>query len=80
MQEQSSLKKKTISGLFWSSSDLIANQGIRFIIQIVLARLLLPEDFGLLGMALVFTVLVAIFNDMGIGSAIVQKQIGWYDQ
>lgn len=41
--------------------------------SVILARLLLPEDFGLLGMTLVFRGLVAIFNDMGTGSAIVQK-------
>ncbi|WP_048128399.1 oligosaccharide flippase family protein [Methanosarcina lacustris] len=47
---------------------------------VILARLLLPEDFGLLGMALIFMELVAIFNDKGIGSAIVKKQTGWYDK
>lgn len=41
-------ENKTVIGLLWSFIDLISNQGIQFVIQIVLARLLLPEHFELL--------------------------------
>jgi O-antigen/teichoic acid export membrane protein len=68
------LEQKTIIGVKWSGISQIFRQGSQIITSIILARLLAPEDFGLLGMALVFTGLVAIFNDFGIGSAIVQKQ------
>lgn len=73
------LKQKTIGGVKWSGISQFMRLGTQGITSVILARLLLPDDFGLLGMALVFTGLVAIFNDMGIGSAIVQKQTGWYD-
>jgi len=46
----SNLKSKTIHALFWHFFERIGQQGIRFIISIILARLLLPEDFGLIGM------------------------------
>jgi len=68
------LEQKTIGGVKWSGISQFMRIGTQGLTSVILARLLLPEDFGLLGMALVFTGLVAIFNDMGIGSAIVQKQ------
>lgn len=74
------LEQKTIAGMKWSSLSQFICISTQTITSVILARLLLPEDFGLLGMALVFMGLVAIFNDMGIGSAIVQKQTGWHDQ
>jgi len=82
------LEQKTIGGVKWSGLSQFIRIGTQTITSVILARLLLPEDFGLLGMALVFMGLVAIFNDMGIGSAIVQKQdinqknlssIFWFD-
>ena len=74
------LKFQVISGVKWSDISQFMHIGTQGITTVILARLLLPEDFGLLGMELVFTGLVAIFNDMGIVSTIVQKQTGWYDQ
>jgi len=74
MQEQSILKKKTISGLLWSFSDLIANQGIKFIIQIVLARLLLPKDFGIIGMITVFIAVSQSIIDSGFSNALIREK------
>ena len=74
------LEQKLIGGVKWSGLSQFIRIGTQTITSVILARLLLPEDFGLLGMALVFVGLVAIFNDMGICSAIVQKQTGWRDQ
>lgn len=74
MKDKSTLKTKTISGLFWTFSDLIMNQGIQFIIQVILARLLLPEDFGLIGM---ITVVIAISNsiiDSGFANALIREK------
>ncbi|RFU64744.1 lipopolysaccharide biosynthesis protein [Peribacillus glennii] len=74
MQEINPMKKKTLSGLFWSMADLISNQGIQFIIQIVLARLLLPEHFGLIAM---MTVLIAISTsiiDCGFTQGLVREK------
>jgi len=74
MSKGSSLKQKTIKGLFWSMGDLIANQGIQFIIQIVLARLLLPEHFGVIGMILVFILISTIIVDSGFSQALIREQ------
>ncbi|MGW6663043.1 MOP flippase family protein [Peribacillus sp. NPDC055009] len=74
MTQQSSLKRKTLSGLIWSFADLIANQGIQFIIQIILARLLLPEHFGLVGMILVFIAISNSIIDSGFSQALIRQK------
>lgn len=65
-----SLTDKTISGLNWSfiSNNLIAV--INIVIGIILARLLMPQDFGLLGMTYVFIGLAELFVTLGMGSAV----------
>lgn len=74
MKDTNTLKRKTISGLFWTFSDLMMNQGIQFVIQIILARLLLPEDFGLIGM---ITIVIAVSNsiiDSGFANALIREK------
>lgn len=70
----SSLKQKAISGASWSLAGRLMNQGGQFIIGIILARLLLPEEYGLVAMALVFITVFYVFVDSGFGSAIVQRK------
>lgn len=68
-----SLKKKTVKGVAWSAIDTIGNYGITFIVGIVLARLLSPEEYGLIGIVTVFT---AVFNNIvegGFSSALIRK-------
>lgn len=72
--EQNSLKAKTISGLLWNFSDLIANQGIQFIIQVILARLLAPIDFGVIGMITVFIAISQSFIDSGFTNALIREK------
>lgn len=70
----SSLKDKTVKGLSWSTIDSVASQGISFVVGIVLARLLSPEEFGTIGIAMIF---VALFNkivDCGFSNALIRKQ------
>ncbi|MFB6466861.1 lipopolysaccharide biosynthesis protein [Cytobacillus sp. Hz8] len=74
MQNEESLKQKTMKGLFWSFSDLFANQGIQFIIQIILARVLLPEHFGLIGMITVFISISNLIIDSGVSQALIREQ------
>lgn len=74
MEKPSSLKKKTIGGMLWSLGDLIGNQGIQFIIQIILARMLLPEHFGLIGMILVFVAISHTLIDSGFSQALIREQ------
>lgn len=70
----SSLKQKTISGIIWSSFQRFGTMGISFISNIVLARLLTPDDYGCIGMLMIFIALSNTFIDGGFGSALIQKK------
>lgn len=67
-----SLSQKTISGMGWTIGTQIPGQASRFLISVILARLLSPADFGLLGMVIVFTGFAALFSDSGFSSALIQ--------
>ena len=69
-----SLKQKTVSGLLWSFIDSFANLGIQFIIGIILARLLSPKEFGLIGMLTIFISLSQSFIDSGFRQALIRKK------
>jgi O-antigen/teichoic acid export membrane protein len=69
-----SLKQQTLSGIGWSAGAQIGKQGLQFIISVILARLLTPEDFGLVGMILVFTGFAGLFSELGFGAALIQRQ------
>jgi teichuronic acid exporter len=69
-----SLKSKTIRALSWSLIETIGVQGVRFIIGIVLARLLFPQQFGLIGMLMIFIYVSQSFFDSGFGAALIQKR------
>ena len=68
------LKNKTLHALFWSFFERIGQQGIQFIIGIILARLLLPEQFGLIAMLTIFMAIAQSFINSGFGQALIQKQ------
>lgn len=65
-----SLTDKTISGLNWSFIGTNSLAIINIVVGIVLARILLPQDFGLLGMTYIFIGLAELFVTMGMGSAV----------
>ncbi|WP_161890516.1 lipopolysaccharide biosynthesis protein [Pontibacter russatus] len=65
---------KIVSGVFWNVLQLVVNKTFSFVIKLVLAKLLFPEQFGLVGMATVFTSFVQVFNELGIGAALVQRK------
>lgn len=65
-----SLKNKTVKGLVWSAVDNAARYGIQFCIGIVLARLLSPDDYGLLGLVGIFTVVCTALVNGGFNSAL----------
>ena len=74
MRERVSLKDKTVSALFYSFGSFIANSGIQFVIGIILARLLLPKDYGLLGMIMVFIAISQTFIDGGMTTALIREK------
>ncbi|MDD4244393.1 MAG: MOP flippase family protein [Bacilli bacterium] len=69
-----SLKQKTVSGLLWSFVDTMAGQGITFVVGIILARLLTPREFGLIGMITVFIAVSESFINSGFSSALIRKK------
>jgi len=69
------LRASVVTGLRWSVIDVVAQQVIRFALTVALTRLIAPEDFGLLAMALVFTQLATMIGDLGLGPALVQRRV-----
>lgn len=69
-----SLKEKTIAGMLWSSVGRIGTMLINFLSNLVLARLLMPDDFGCIAMLYVFIAVSAIFVNGGLGSALIQRK------
>lgn len=67
-----SLRKKTVAGLVWTFSQQFGAQGISFIVSIVLARVLLPEDFGLIGMIAVFIAIGQTLIDSGLSQSLIR--------
>ncbi|WP_394776536.1 lipopolysaccharide biosynthesis protein [Flavobacterium sp.] len=69
-----SLKSTAIKGVVWSAVDRFAVQFGQFVVGIVLARILLPEDFGLVGMLTIFIALSQTFIESGLGTGLIQRQ------
>lgn len=67
-----SLKQKTFGGLFWAFSQDFGTTGIRFVIQIFLARLIVPEQFGLFGMIGVFYAIAESLTNTGMGTSLIR--------
>jgi len=70
----SELKQTVFSGMIWQYSQRLGTQGIQFVVSIILARLLLPSDFGLIALIGVFITLSNLFIDSGFGNALIQKK------
>lgn len=70
---EDSLKNKTTKGMFWSAFDKIFVQAGQIIITILLARLLTPEAFGLIGMLSIFLVISDVLVNSGLESGLIQK-------
>jgi teichuronic acid exporter len=68
------LKAKALHAVLWSFLERVGQQGIQFVITIILARLLLPAQFGLVGMLTIFMELARVFIDSGFGAALVQRK------
>ena len=73
MAEQS-LKDKTVKGVAWSGIDNVAQFGVSFIVSIVLARLLTPDDYGLIGIITVFTSICQALINGGFSDALIRKK------
>jgi len=68
-----SLKQKTVSGLLWSFIDSFTNLGIHFIVGIILARILTPKEFGLVGILTIFIAISQSLISSGFSQALIRK-------
>lgn len=68
-----SLRERVVSGVMWLTATRASGQLISWIITIFVVRVLSPEDYGLMGMAIFFTGLLFLLNELGLGTAIVQR-------
>ena len=68
------LKKKAVSAAFWSGAENFMRQGLQFIVAVILARILSPEEFGTVALLYLFTGIALVFIDSGFSSALIQRQ------
>ncbi len=68
------LKLRVLISLFWKLMERSGTQVIQFIIQIILARMLLPKDYGLIALIVVFTSIASVFVQSGLNTALIQKK------
>lgn len=68
-----SLKQQTITGISWSILDNAYTQIVTFVVGIILARLLEPKEFGLIGMIMIFIAVAQSFVDSGFSQALIRK-------
>lgn len=73
MAEQS-LKNKTVKGVAWSAVDNIAGHSVTFIVSLVLARILSPDDYGLIGIIAIFTAVCQTLINAGFTTALIRKK------
>ena len=71
---QQSLKNKAVTGIGWSATDAFLSQGVTFVVGIVLARLLTPEEYGLIGIITIFTTVLGGFVDSGFSNSLIRKK------
>lgn len=66
--------KNVISNLIWRFAERCGAQLVTFIVSVVLARILAPEDYGQIALITVFTTIMQVFVDSGLGTALIQKK------
>ena len=67
-------RQKIFSNLIWRFLERTGAQLVAFVVAIVLARILMPDDYGTIALITVFTTILNVFVDSGLGSALVQKK------
>ncbi|MCM1518454.1 MAG: lipopolysaccharide biosynthesis protein [Pseudoflavonifractor sp.] len=67
------LKRKAVKGAAWNIGQTLANQSVAFVISIIIARLVMPSQFGLIAMLGVFTAVAGCFIDSGLATALIRK-------
>jgi len=74
MAKQNNYKKTTFSGLIWQFAERVGAQLISTVVSIILARILVPEDYGVVALTTIFITVANVFITSGFGSALIQKK------
>jgi len=74
MDDKKDIQNKVVSGVFWKFGERIIAQGVAFIISLVLARILMPEQYGTVSLVLVFINIANVFVSDGLGASLIQKK------
>ncbi len=74
MNNKNDLGTKITKGIFWSMSEKILANGVSFVVSLILARLILPEEYGLISLITIFINISNVFVESGFGNALIQKQ------
>jgi len=74
MKSETSIKQQALGGMIWKLSEKMGMQVVQFIIQIVLARILLPEEYGVIGLLTIFITISDVFIQQGLTTALIQKK------
>lgn len=69
-----SLEHQAVKGVMWSAVERFSVQGIQFVLTIIIARLVLPSDYGLIAMLNIFLAIAQVFVDSGFSNALIQKK------
>lgn len=70
----STTKSKVFSGVIWTVLERFSASGVSFVVSIVLARVLMPDDYGLVAMVMIFITLADVFINSGFNTALIQKK------
>ena len=73
-KKEENIKKSVFSGLIWKFIEVLSVDGVSFVVSIILARLLMPEDFGEISLVTIFITLANVFVVYGLGTALIQKK------
>lgn len=71
---EKNLKSSAVNGAIWTGVEKFSRQAVQFVIGIILARVLSPDDFGVIGMLAIFIAIAQTFTDSGLSSALIQKK------
>lgn len=74
MKDNSDIKTRAFKGTFWKIMEKVGVQAAQFVIQIILARLLTPEDYGLIGLTAIFIAVSDVFIQQGLTLGLIQKK------
>lgn len=71
---EESIRNKTVKGVGWTAAESVAKYAVSFVVGIILARLLSPDDYGLIGLITIFIVIADSLIDSGFSSALIKKK------